>query len=271
MTKPARPVDADWLAMREPADTQARAVTQVRLLPTLIGFLSRRSAQARPVRIVDLGAGTGSGARWLGPRLPLPQHWTLLDHDEALISRAAVPVTATSVVAGVEHLAELLEHGGADLVTATALLDLLDHPAMTTVVETVAGSGAAVLFSLNVTGVVELDPIDALDAAIAAAFNGHQRRDGLLGPDAAPVAARELSRRGFTAIEVETPWFLTPQESELTLAWLEGWVQAAVEADAQLSGPGRNWIERRREQLARGALSARVDHVDLLAVPSLTQ
>jgi hypothetical protein len=271
MTRPVHPVDADWLAMREPADTQARAVTQARLLPTLIGYLSRRKAERGPVRIVDLGAGTGSGARWLGPRLPLPQHWTLLDHDEALISRAAVPVPATSVVAGVKHLAELLEHGGVDLVTATALLDLLDHPAIATVIEAIAGSGAAVLFSLNVTGVVELDPIDPLDASIAVAFNRHQRRDGLLGPDAAPAAAHELSRRGFTVTQVATPWLLTPQESELTLAWLEGWVQAAVEADAQLSGPGRDWLERRREQVDRGDLTAQVGHVDLLAMPSETQ
>jgi predicted O-methyltransferase YrrM len=270
MTGPVRPLDADWLALREPADAQARVTTQARLLPALTAQLSRRGGEG-PVRIVDLGAGTGSGVRWLAPRLPLPQRWTLLDHDEELLSRAVVPVPATPVVAGVERLDELLDNDGADLVTATALLDLLDQQALETVVETVARAGALMLFSLTVTGAVALDPVDAMDASIAAAFDRHQRRDGLLGPDAVPVAVRELSRRGFTVAQEATPWFLTPNQRQVMLAWLDGRVQAAVEVDSQLRVPVREWLERRREQLDRGSLWARVDHVDLLALPSSTQ
>ena len=51
-----------------------------------------------------------------------------------------------------------------------------------------ARAGCPVLLTLSVVGRVELAPADPLDAAVAAAFNAHQRRTAggrrLLGPDA---------------------------------------------------------------------------------------
>jgi hypothetical protein len=71
--------DGDWLDLREPYDAAARDAG-------LAGILSR-ALPPRP-RILDLGAGTGALLRWLGHWIGRAQAWTLVDADEALITRA---------------------------------------------------------------------------------------------------------------------------------------------------------------------------------------
>ena len=55
-----------WLALRQPADIAARseALTQA---------IVARLPRDRPLRILDLGSGTGSNVRYLSSRLPGPQ------------------------------------------------------------------------------------------------------------------------------------------------------------------------------------------------------
>ena len=73
---------ADWLALREPAD---RAARDPRLLDAVVAWLAR---SARPT-VTDLACGTGSTLRAIAPRLAGPQAWRLVDHDPALLERAA--------------------------------------------------------------------------------------------------------------------------------------------------------------------------------------
>src|SRR3954470_21838171 len=133
---PERPIAADWLALREPADTRTRDAVAEEIVPPLLERLEK--AAETGVRIVDLGAGTGANLRWLAPRLPHPdrQQWLLVDHDPGLLARG--PVQATAVRADVVDLGTVLaEHGGADLVTAAALLDLLKPAEVTAIVDAV--------------------------------------------------------------------------------------------------------------------------------------
>src|SRR5690348_6344655 len=75
----------EWLALREPADAEARADE---LLTTLCTSLTSEDLVVR-----DRGSGTGSMARWLTPRLPAAQKWILTDRDPALleVARSSVP------------------------------------------------------------------------------------------------------------------------------------------------------------------------------------
>ena len=68
---------AEWLALREPADAEARAEE---LLTTLQPSLASSDLVVR-----DLGSGTGAMARWLSPRLPSAAKWVLTDRDPALL------------------------------------------------------------------------------------------------------------------------------------------------------------------------------------------
>ncbi len=262
---PERPVDPDWLALREQADSRSRdRAADVLLLP----LLARWAQPPRTgLRVVDLGAGTGANLRWLARHLPDPagQRWTLVDHDPRLPAWA--PSGTSLLRADVTALAHLLPAlGGVDLVTASALLDLLTGSQLSTVVDAVVAAGCPALFSLTVTGEVRLSPADPRDARLAAAFDAHQRRGSRLGPDAGAVAVSLFRGRGWSVVEASTPWVLAGGDGPLLEAWLLGRAEPAVEHDPELAADAAAWLAERRSQLRAGRLEAVVGHVDLLAL-----
>jgi SAM-dependent methyltransferase len=147
-----------WLALREPADVQARCV---HLAEQLAQWLATRPLPApdASLDILDLGCGTGSNLRWLAPRLRGRQAWTCLDRDPALLAALPHRTAAWARDRGLEATAEAaglridwensrwdivpraydLIQGAAGLnlkagtlVTAAALLDLVPNPGCST-------------------------------------------------------------------------------------------------------------------------------------------
>jgi hypothetical protein len=274
---PQHRVDPRWLALREPADALTRDRAAEFMLPPLLAQWAVEPDRA--LNVVDLGAGTGANLRWLAPRLPNPdrQRWTLVDHDPDL--PAWGPVPATAVLADVADLATVLDGTGvADLVTAAALLDLLDGRRLSAIVDAVVAARVPALFSLTVTGEVTLDPPDPWDGPLAAAFDAHQRRDHRLGPDAGATAAALFRDRGWSTVEAHTPWLLhyaassgdpgDTCDSALVAAWLAGRAEASAEERPDLGSEIRGWLARRRAQVADGSLTALVGHTDLVALPT---
>jgi hypothetical protein len=179
---------------------------------------------------------------------------------ELAVAGAPAGVTVEPRCSDVTRLAPG-ELAGVDLVTASALLDLLTADELRRMLR--ACAGRPLLLALTVVGRVTLDPADELDEPIAAAFNAHQRRDGRLGPDAVAAALDEL--RGADVMSRRSPWRLGPADAALTTEWLEGWLAAACEQEPGLD-PG-DYRERRRAQAAAGELAVTVDHADLLVLP----
>jgi len=240
-------VTPEWLALREPADAAARS-------DELAALLARHVAP--PLVIHDLGGGTGSMGRWLAPRLPGPQHWVVHDRDPDLLALTAGVETRRSDVTRADFT-------GASLVTASALLDLLAADELDRILA--ACAGIPMLFALTVVGRVALTPAEPLDARLADAFNAHQRRNGLLGPDAVTAAFARL--RGREVLVRPSPWRLGAAQAELAAEWLEGWIAAACEQDPRLAAEAAAYRERRLAQAAAGALEVTVDHADLLVLP----
>ena len=61
---------ADWLALREPADRRARSAALVgRLVAWLSGTSHPAGGCAGPLRVLDLGCGTGANLQYLAPIL----------------------------------------------------------------------------------------------------------------------------------------------------------------------------------------------------------
>lgn len=271
------PFAPDWLALREEADAAARAVDLIAPLRARLEAARQGRPRDEPLLIWDLGCGTGSLGRWLAARLPGPQHWVLCDRDPDLLARAAAdlpahaadgaPVTARTRRADLAALrGGDLE--GADLVAASALLDLLTPVGVEGIAAAVAHARCPALFTLSVVGRVELDPADPLDAAVAAAFNAHQRRGGLLGPDAATAAAAAFERHGMRVRGGASPWVLGPDRAALTAQWLRGWVAAACEQRPDLAPRAADYLRRRLRACAEGGVRAVVHHTDLLALPA---
>ncbi|GAA0210981.1 hypothetical protein GCM10010492_05970 [Saccharothrix mutabilis subsp. mutabilis] len=244
----------EWLALREDADAAARS--------TELADRARALVVNRGVPVIrDLGCGTGSMGRWLSARLGGAQHWVLHDRDPRLLDLAGASLSGVSVETRLGDLTALraADLAGASLVTASALLDLLTRDQVNALAAACVGAGVPALFTLSVVGRVELDPAEPLDARFRDAFNAHQRRDGLLGPDAAAVAVEAFERLGASVQTRPSPWRLGP--GALCREWLRGWVEAACEQEPGLTGEAEAY--RRRRQAARAV----VHHVDLLAVP----
>lgn len=259
LSEPGSPVcTPDWLALREPADAAARAAE-------LAEGLS-------PAVVHDLGAGSGSMLRWLAPRLPTPQHWVLHDRDAALL-----PLAVRDLPPGVTAETRLddltsVEPAPGQLVTASAVLDLLTAEEVDGLAAVCAAARCPALLTLSVTGEVGIVPPDPLDAEFPAAFDAHQRRtvDGrrLLGPDSGAVAVEAFTRHGMTVTTRPSPWRLGAAEADLAEEWLRGWIGAACEQRPELTGPAVRYLRRRLVARAAGVLRVTVGHVDVLAVPS---
>jgi hypothetical protein len=159
---------------------------------------------------------------------------------------------------------------GASLVTASALLDVLTREEVGALVAACTGAGCPALLTLSVAGRVEPAPVDPLDAEIADAFNAHQRRTGLLGPDAVSAAEAAFTRRGATVRVRPSPWRLDADRRELAAHWLRGWVGAAVEQRPELKARADRYLAARLEACAAGELRVVVHHSDLLALPRPT-
>jgi hypothetical protein len=246
--------DAAWLGLRERADAAARSEA----------LASRvRAELTGPLVVHDLGSGTGSMVRWVSRFLPRAR-WVLHDRDPELLTLAP-----DGVERRVTDLAALTadDLSDAGLVTASALLDVLTAGEVETVVAACAQRRVPALLTLSVVGRVELDPPHPLDAAVAAAFDAHQRRTVAgrrqLGPDAVGVTARAFVASG-AAVDVRpSPWLLGSADAELVGAWLRGWVGAAAHRAPDLALEG--YLADRIAAARAGRLHVTVHHADLLA------
>jgi len=259
--------DAAWLQLREPVDHRSRASD---LVAPLQEWWSARGASS----VLDLGAGTGSNLRWLSPRLSGPQRWTLVDHDLGLLERAAAIGTGVQAYPVVGDLwdAGLAQVTRADLVTASALLDLVSDRWLGSLVDACSDAGCAAYFALTYDGTMTWSGRDdPLDEVVHEAVNFHQRRDKGLGPALGPTASG-VAERLFTALGYETrvettPWVLGPDDAELCLALVDGWRQAASQQRPSQVDAILQWSMRRRDDVRRGDFGLVVGHQDLLALP----
>jgi hypothetical protein len=258
-------VSSDWLDLREPADAAARSRELVRELRS-------RLPEHRPLVIHDLACGSGSMGRWLGPLLPGPQRWILYDRDPDLLvlAEALVRGPVEARLGDVTKLSSA-DLAGADLITASALLDLLTADELVALVAACAGVRCPVLFTLSVTGRVQLLPAEPLDARVAASFDDHQRRitsrGRLLGPDAIDAAVEAFRALGSEVIVKPSPWRLGAEESTLAAEWFDGWIGAACELDPDLAAAADAYCLRRRREAEAGCFAVTVGHADLLVLP----
>jgi hypothetical protein len=264
---------ADWLTLREPFDAAARrnAVREEAL---------RSIAGLDPVAIVDLACGTGSGMRALAPFVPARQTWRLVDNDLSLLARAAESprperAQATAVPVDLAHDLEAALDGAVDLVTTTALLDLVSAPWVERLAIECAARRLPLYAALSYNGHIAFTPEDPGDAAIVEAVNAHQRTDKGFGPALGPTAAAEAIARftavGYVTVHETSDWTMGPQDSEMQNALLAGWAGAARELDARPLDDIIGWLTRRRELVAAGRSSMSVGHVDLFARPMETR
>ena len=256
---------AQWLALREPFDARARNPA---VLDAVAGtFVGRPS-----VCIADLGCGTGSTRRMLGPHIGAPQTWRLCDNDMSVLARAADEPDATALQLDLACELEAAIADPLDLITISALLDLVSGEWLKRLVVEVAARRLPVYAALTYDGRIEFTPSDPLDATIVAAVNTHQRRDKgfgpALGPNAARVAGEQFNRVGYAVTDGRSDWTFGPQDREIQIATLNDWATATREIGTVALDDLAGWLGRRSDAVERGGSSMRVGNVDLFARPA---
>lgn len=263
---------ADWLALREPADHAGR--------PRALTAAMAAALVGRPAtRAVDLAAGTGSNVRYLMPLAPHIQHWTLVDHDPALLAQAWRLLTPLGQAAGRSFdvrsgdltALDTVSLEGCALVTASALLDLVSEDWLRALARRCREAGVAVLFALTYDGRIACDPVDAVDERVRALVNQHQLGEKgfgpALGPDAARVAEACFRAEGYAVQVAPSDWMLTPDMRELQRQLVDGWASAATAMAPDEAAAIEGWRRRRQTHIDKGQSRLRVGHVDLTARP----
>lgn len=247
------PAEYEWLLLRFEADRRSRA-------PDLLARAAEQAGRHAPVRVLDLGAGSGGNLLFLAPRLPAPaQEWTLIDRDTALVGRvegsfAALAPRLAGMTPGAGELRApdrdvryrlvsgdfLRGDGGVfeqpwHLVVANAVFDLLSAGQLARffdlAVEHWARHRPAMYFTINLDHELAFAPGAAHDHAVHALFHAHmQRQQGFgraLGPDSAEALARIAGQRGFLVHMAPSPWRIGADQPEMLHANLD-FVDSAV-------------------------------------------
>jgi len=264
---------ADWLALREPYDARARNRD---VLDAVAAAVAARGA----VAVVDLACGTGATLRAIGNRLPGRQDWRLVDNNLSLLARAAqsAPVKGRVVRATPVDLNRDLEaalDGPVDLVTTSALLDLVSPDWLDRMAVETAARRLPVYAALSYDGRVTFDPADPLDDAVIAAVNEHQQTDKgfgrALGPRAAAAAIARFKALGYAVIEGRSDWRFGPRDRPIQLDMLAAWAGAARETGKVSLPEAAAWLTRRRDHVSAGRSAIVVGHVDFFARPIATR
>lgn len=259
--------------MREPHDRRARNAA---VLEAVSGWAAGRQS----VAVVDLACGLGSTVRAITERLPARQSWRLVDNDLSLLARAgdlARPPdrTITTVPIDLARDLEAALDGPVELVTTSALLDLVSHEWLERLVTEAAARHLPVYAALSYDGLATIDPVDPLDSDIIDAVNQHQQRDKgfgpALGPEAAATAPGRFEAIGYEVTQGSSDWVFAPKDTEIQTEVLTGWAVAAREVGSTSIGDIISWLARRRAHIAAGRSLMRVGHVDFFARPTTTR
>src|SRR5262245_45478425 len=255
---------AQWLALREPYDRRARS-------ETVLDAVEAAFRHQRAISVVDLGCGTGATLRAIASRLPARQNWRLADNDLGLLAQAAGlgrPPERTVEARTIDLVRdlELALDGAVDLITTSALLDLVSADWLERLAVEAAARRLPVYAAINYQGRATLAPAEPFDLEIVAAVNRHQRRDkgfgAALGPEAGLRAVRSFERVGYTVASGSSDWQFAPDDRTIQLDVLAGWATAAGELGDLPQAAIDSWLARRRARVAAGWSRMRVGQVD---------
>ncbi len=261
---------ADWLRLRAPFDAAARASPLARAIAERF-CAALEAAGGRPVRIADLGGGSGANVGFLSPLLRDEPRWTVFDHDADLLAPAMAPTPATLSARHLD-LADLskVEFEAFDAVTGSAFLDLASAAWIDDLVSRCAAAQCAVYFALSVDGRVGWTPQDADDGLVLAGFRRDQARDKGLGPALGPDAGRHLARclaeAGAAVTTAPSDWRVNEAARPMLGAMVAGLAGTPPEAEMSDRARVEDWAARRRRQLSDGQLSLRIGHIDVAGV-----
>lgn len=264
---------ATWLDLREPVDAASRN-------PVLAAELHSWRTSLESLSVLDVGSGTGANLRYLAPHLTGKQRWCLVDHDSALLAHGRELLYSWQAVHEMELSLEWrqmdlvtewegLDLPTVDLVTASALMDLVSSTWLERFTHRCRLWKAVVLIALSYDGTIYWQPSLPGDIRVCEWINRHQRTDKgfgpALGPGAVTALTASLHRFGYRVISQPSPWRLGPTQAALQLALLEGWTEAVQSIAKDTVDWLDSWTTQRRRWIEQGESHLQVGHQDVFA------
>jgi hypothetical protein len=164
---------------------------------------------------------------------------------------------------------EALEHHvtACDLVTASALLDLVSDAWLQGLCRHCRQNRFTLLFALSYDGRIECAPHDPDDERMRDLVNRHQHTDKgfgpALGPDAAARVGQLLESLGYQVIRDRSDWVLAPEAEALQRALISGWAAAAKAISPADAHRVEAWCGRRLSHVDASRSRLIVGHEDV--------
>ena len=285
---------AHWLRLREPADAAARSESLARAAAETVARRTRG-----PIRLLDLGTGTGSNIRYLAERLMGRQHWLAVDRSSLLLDALLQDMASWAALRGYQvalddgrcaidgeslhcvvearqrDFSTLDDRGlfdGRHVVTASALLDLVSAPWLAALAARCAKESAVALFTITYDGRSACTPAEPEDEMVRALMNRHQKTDKgfggcSAGPDAVACAERCFVEAGYRVARAPSDWRLGAADGDVQRLLIDGWARVATEMAPEHASVFSNWQARRLAHVDAGRSQMSVGHEDLAAWP----
>ena len=275
----------EWLRLREPYDAASRARGIAETL--------RRVLPDRPVRVTDMATGTGANFRYLSQVLGNRQEWRLIDNDPTLLNALPVRIREWATDCGMsvtqfekefiisgsgfecrartvqKDLADLaaIDFPAGELVSGSALLDLVSEPWLQSLAGRCLSVNAPVLFALTYDGRMHFEPHEPEDERVRELVNRHQMTDKgfgkALGPVAGQKAVQVFSDLGYRVQSERSDWNIKPSAQELQEALLDTWLAAGIDIAPEQTSALQDWWQRRRAHVTDGRSELTVGHIDI--------
>ncbi|WP_166259557.1 glycosyltransferase [Marinobacter salicampi] len=280
-----------WLQLREPADHRSR---DHKLTAAAAQWL--RQKEPHEPLVLDLGCGSGSNYRYFysasagaysartgnGTPLAPDARWLLVDQDQTLLAVARRLNEEGDCYAESRQIRyqvcrltssdfprQLPDRP--DLITASALIDLVTAPWLQALARYANSARAGLLVTLSYAGDFSFSPAHPDDSWLLELVNRHQQSDKgegkALGPHAPRRLQQELEAEGYHVQLGDSPWHLDKQDQALQAALVDGWKTAALDQSPDDARRITLWAEARQKAIAAGQLGITVSHVDLFATP----
>jgi SAM-dependent methyltransferase len=263
--------EAGWLAAREPFDEAALDRGSIAAIRAWAAGIPSN----RPMRVVDLGSGTGVALRrattWLAGR---PIEAFAVDSDAELLAQsAAIPVLGDLL----RPLSEVggPEDGTVDLVLGHAVADLVPLDALAARVAALVRPGGLIHLALTYDGETVFSPSEdpSLDSRMIDAYHRHMDlRAGSPahgGSTAGRRLAPELERAGLRVLRsAPSTWKVTGKDRHARIVFgrmLRFITDGVLAVGGVPTAEVYRWDASRRRFLDSGELRLQVRHVDVVA------
>jgi SAM-dependent methyltransferase len=258
-------------------------------------WIEQKSSGQKHVRILEIGAGTGTMiGRLLDSIFPFSADYTALEPEKAfkVAAREQLEQWAadrglgfTETAAGTwqinksdkclelewlsiaaEHLGTVIEEGSLDLLLAHAVVDLLPVPVLLPKLLDLLKPGGAFYFSLNYSGTTRFEPAHRDDVSLMQAYNQDMDAKFVdLDWQASLTGIRLgswLTAEGYQVVaEADSDWQLNSADGVFVRNILDT-MKKALQRMKELPP----WYDTRAAQLEAGSLVLRISNTDIFGL-----